>query len=210
MKCAAHVTEDLFWGSPGRTEEQTAAWEKMHSSRSWSNNDFPPARLPTDAASWTASLCVPESSAPEGGQTTTHRHVETPTGDVTHEELSYTPALASPAMESDTNVSLWISGRQTNLLQEWVLEFSTWGWNCLSEEHQSTHQGNVLQTADRQEEEEPVHLTESCLVPVLHWAERKHHHLSPSTVNLHFTMKFHKHTLNPTWQNSKMNKRPIS
>ena len=68
----AHVMQGLFWGSRGKTEEQTAAFQTVSSSRSHLNSESPHCHVPTASGSWTASLCVPQSSAPMGTQNIMH------------------------------------------------------------------------------------------------------------------------------------------
>lgn len=72
----AYMTWGLFWGSPGKTVEQTAASQKISSSHPHPNSGSPHPHAPTDAGSWTASLFAPQSSAPVGTQTTAHVNME--------------------------------------------------------------------------------------------------------------------------------------
>lgn len=199
-----HVTEDLFWGSPGKTEEQTAVFQKISSFRSCPNSGSPHPHVPIHAGSWTASLYAPRSSTPAGTQTThicsrgdsgthcwftgkqeLHHLIQTPTADVILKGFIYRLFLASPATGSSNNpnTSLWMCTDQIYLQQ--FENFRNVRCKLANQKHlqcntewiqtqQLTHQGNILHFVSRQEEEKPVHLTECCLIPFIDWPGRKH------------------------------------
>lgn len=68
----AHVTENSVWGTPGKTAEQTAVCQKLPSSHWNLSRGFPRPHLPTDAGTWTASLCAPLSLVAVGTKAKTN------------------------------------------------------------------------------------------------------------------------------------------